>query len=126
VEPGEVRALRDELAARIATIQIDGRPLVDRVFTKEEIFTGPHLDLAPDLCVLPNKGFDLKGAVNKTELCDREVFTGMHTQDDALFWINSDKVRDGDPNIVDVAPTILDALAIETPASMDGRSLFRR
>jgi predicted AlkP superfamily phosphohydrolase/phosphomutase len=124
VEHAEYRALRDELKREIAELTIDGQRVVARVFEKEEIFDGPHLESAPDLCVLPVKGFDLKGAVNKTVLADREVFTGMHTQDDALFWIGSSKTVAGDATIYDVFPTILAALGEVAPAGLDGRSLL--
>lgn len=124
VEPAEYRAVRDRLAAELATIEVDGVRIIDRVLEKEAIFTGPLLDSAPDLCLLPVKGYDLKGAVNKTVLHDRDVFTGMHTQDDALFWIGGGGEDSEEASIYDVAPTILDALGIEKPEVMDGRSLL--
>ena len=124
VEPADVRAVRDELKRELATIEVDGVRVIDRVFEKEEIFAGPLLDLAPDLCLLPIKGYDLKGAVNKTVIADRDVFTGMHTRDDALFWIGSPSVRAGDATIYDVAPTILAALGEQAPPTMDGTSFL--
>jgi bisphosphoglycerate-independent phosphoglycerate mutase (AlkP superfamily) len=59
---------------------------------------------------------------------DREVFTGMHTQDDATLFINSPPgaLRSDKPHITDVGPTVLDMLNVAAPASMDGRSLFKR
>jgi predicted AlkP superfamily phosphohydrolase/phosphomutase len=124
VEPGDARALRDRLKREIAAITVEGQPIVARVYEKEEIFRGPLLDSAPDLCVVPVPGFDLKGAVNKTVLADRDVFTGMHTHDDALFWIGSRNVRQGDASILDVAPTLLSALGEEPPPGLDGRSFL--
>lgn len=124
VDPADYNSVRDRLKAELATIEVDGVRIIDRIFTKEEIFTGPLLDVAPDLCLLPVKGYDLKGAVNKTVLHDRDVFTGMHTQDDALFWIGGGSPVEGDATIYDVAPTILDALGIAKPEVMDGRSLL--
>ncbi len=124
VEPSDYRAVRDELKREMAAIEVDGLRIIDRVFEKEEIFTGPLLDQAPDLCLLPIKGYDLKGAVNKTVIADRDVFTGMHTRDDALFWIGSSAVREGDATIYDVAPTILAALGVPAPPAMDGTSFL--
>lgn len=124
VEPADYRGVRDELKRELATVEVDGVRVVDRVFEKEEIFAGPLLDAAPDLCLLPVKGYDFKGAVNKHVLADVDVFTGMHTRDDALFWIGSRDVRAGEATIYDVAPTILAALGVEAPAAMDGRSFL--
>jgi predicted AlkP superfamily phosphohydrolase/phosphomutase len=124
VDPADYRAVRDELKRELATIEVDGTRIIDRIFEKEEIFTGPLLDAAPDLCLLPIRGYDLKGAVNKTVLADRDVFTGMHTRDDALFWIGAKDVRAGDATIYDVAPTILAALGEEPAPAMDGKSFL--
>ena len=124
VEPSDYRAVRDELKGALAELEVDGTRIIDRIFEKEEIFSGPLVDHAPDLCLLPVKGYDLKGAVNKTVLADRDVFTGMHTHDDALFWIGAKGVRDGDATIYDVAPTILAALGEEPTPAMDGRSFL--
>jgi predicted AlkP superfamily phosphohydrolase/phosphomutase len=124
VDPADYRSVRDELKREMAEITVDGKRIIDQVFEKEEIFSGPLLETAPDLCLLPIKGYDLKGAVNKTVLADRDVFTGMHTRDDALFWIGSKTVRDGDATIYDVAPTILAALGEEPAPAMDGRSFL--
>lgn len=124
VDPADYRAVRDQLKREMLEIEVDGQPIIERILEKEEIFTGSNLDVAPDLCLLPKRGFDLKGAVNKTVLADRDVFTGMHTQDDALFWIGSPNVRGGDATIVDVAPTILDALGEPAGAAMDGKSFL--
>jgi bisphosphoglycerate-independent phosphoglycerate mutase (AlkP superfamily) len=59
---------------------------------------------------------------------DREVFTGMHTQDDSTLFINTpaSRLRPGKPHITDVAPTLLAALGLDVPATMDGRSMFLR
>ena len=72
-------------------------------------------------------GYDLKGAVNKKALMDNDIFTGMHTQDDATLFVNSpaNSLRAGRPHITDVAPSVLEALGLGVPKSMDGRSLFK-
>jgi predicted AlkP superfamily phosphohydrolase/phosphomutase len=123
VDPADYRAVRDEIKAAAAEIEVDGKRVVERVFEKEEIFSGPLLDAAPDLCLLPIKGYDLKGAVNKRVIADRDVFTGMHTRDDALFWIGRKGIA-ATATIYDVAPTILASLGEEPTPAMDGRSLL--
>ena len=99
-----------------------------RIYARDELFRGPQIELAPDLCVQSVYGYDLKGAVNKKELMDREVFTGMHTQDDSTFYISAPAggLRTEKPHITDVAPTLLDAMGLAVPEGMDGRSMFRR
>jgi predicted AlkP superfamily phosphohydrolase/phosphomutase len=128
VERSDGAKLAEEIAKGIAEIAAEGRPIVARVFRRDELFSGPKLEFAPDLCVQPVYGYDLKGAVNKSELMDREIFTGMHTQDDATLYITApqETLRSEKPHITDVAPTVLHALGLATPLSMDGRSLLSR
>ena len=59
---------------------------------------------------------------------DREVFTGMHTQDDATLFINAPEsaLRSDKPHIIDVAPTLLDSIGLSVPPDMDGRSMYKR
>lgn len=128
VDPGDVRRLLDELRHGLAEITTEGKPIVKRIYERDEIFSGPRIEFAPDLCVQSVYGYDLKGAVNKQELMDREVFTGMHTQDDATLFIGAaaSSLREGKPHITDVAPTVLDSMGVVRPDGMDGRSLFNR
>ena len=127
VEASDAAKIVSEIKQGIAEIADNGKPVVKRVFDREEIYSGPCFAAAPDLCVLSNYGYDLKGAVNKQELMDREVFTGMHTQDDATLFINKPRsaLRPDKPHINDVAPTVLDSLGLSVPQAMDGRSLLK-
>jgi predicted AlkP superfamily phosphohydrolase/phosphomutase len=88
---------------------------------KEELYSGDYFNDAPDLVALPVRGYDLKGAVNKTETTGLSQLTGGHTRDDAVFFINRD-VREKDINIVDICPTIISFLGIKGE-NFDGRCL---
>lgn len=98
-----------------------GRP-VPCVFTRHELYRGPHSDSAPDLVLHFSPGYDPKGALAKREVFGRSALTGMHTYDDSLFFVNRPGVPTEDLDIVDLAPTILTLLGIEPPAAMDGRA----
>lgn len=124
VEPGaEYERLRNEIADGLRALTHNGKQVIKKVFMKEEVFKGPLLDQAPDIIVLSNYGFDMKGAVNKNVLMDREIFTGMHTQDDAHYLITRKDIKDKKPNICDIAPTILNELGVPVPGDMSGVSL---
>ena len=51
VEPGDVRPLLDELKAQLLAIPHPetGEPLVEKVLEREDLYSGPHAHLAPDL-----------------------------------------------------------------------------
>ena len=126
VAPADVSRVAGEIKQGLSEISDSGTRIVRRIYDRDELFRGPMLDAAPDLCVQSVYGYDLKGAVNKSQLMDREIFTGMHTQDDSTFFINSpaSALRSDKPHIIDVAPTLLDALGIGAPETMDGRTMF--
>jgi predicted AlkP superfamily phosphohydrolase/phosphomutase len=90
---------------------------------RDAIYAGPCRDDAPDAVLHSRDGFDLKGALGRTEIFGRSALTGMHTYDDALFYVN----RPGFPTeslaITDLAPTVLAMLGCPPVAPMDGRVL---
>ncbi|MBI5251402.1 MAG: alkaline phosphatase family protein [Desulfomonile tiedjei] len=63
-------------------------PLFDGVDTGEEIYRGNCLVMAPDLVVVPRRGFDVKAALNVPTATMKDIFTGMHTHDDAFLMVN--------------------------------------
>lgn len=125
VEPSDAPKLLQELKAGLASLEIGGRKVVQQIFEKEELYSGAQLGAAPDLVLLSHYGFDLKGAPGKSVLHDRELFTGMHTRDDAICYVNSKSLADRRPHINDIAPTALAALGIEPPQPTDGVNLLQ-
>jgi len=126
VDPDGARRLAAEIKSGLTRISDAGVPVIKAIYERDDLYSGPCIDAAPDLCLQSVYGYDLKGAVHKKELMDREVFTGMHTQDDSTFYINrpAESLVAGRPNIVDVAPTVLSSMGISVPRSMDGQSLL--
>jgi len=122
-EYGEVR---DELKAELERLEgPDGNAVADRVVTKEEAFRGDHDDIAPDLVVIPNHGFDLKaGFKGGSDVFGVGPRNGMHSFDNATLFVDDPNVRIEDADLFDIAPTVLDLMDIEYDrADFDGRSL---
>ena len=73
----------------------------------KDIYSGPLRPKGPDLIVLSEPGFDMKGSVKKKEIFGRTPgLQGMHTWDDAFFLSKRDF---GDElAISDMAKIILD------------------
>jgi predicted AlkP superfamily phosphohydrolase/phosphomutase len=101
-----------------------GRQLLTRVYRKEELYTGPYSQKAPDLVLWGAQGYDIKGAVSKSNLLGKGRFTGMHTPDDAFFYIKGLDPLKVKPHIQDCAPTILRMLGMAVPPDMDGSPLW--
>jgi predicted AlkP superfamily phosphohydrolase/phosphomutase len=105
VERSKRKALRGEIAGKLKKLEYHGRKVVREVFFAEDAYSGPHVGKGPDLIVVGEPGFDMKGSVKKKEIFGRSGLQGMHTWDDAFFWATED--LGDDLAIEDVAPVIL-------------------
>jgi predicted AlkP superfamily phosphohydrolase/phosphomutase len=131
VEPGaeyeEVRASikRDLLAFEDPAT---GSKMFDRVYMREEIYSGPYVDEAPDIIFLPadmrNKAL---GTLDFTS--NRFIFpvygnSGDHRLNGIFLGVGP-SFKPGatlEPrSILDVAPTVLYLLGLEVPRQMDGQ-----
>lgn len=117
----EYDALRCAIKNDLLSLTIDGERVIKRVFLKEELYEGACFDAAPDLVVLPEEGYDMKGSLAHDELSGRSLLTGGHTRENAVLYMNR-KINCDSPSIVDVGSTILKLLAIPAE-TLDGRSL---
>ncbi|PSQ05199.1 nucleotide pyrophosphatase [Halobacteriales archaeon QS_6_71_20] len=128
VPQAEYEAVRDELKAEIEALEgPDGTPVAKRVVEKEEAFRGDHDDIAPDLTVIPNHGFDLK---SKFKPHDDGVFStgprnGMHSFENATLFVDDPDATVADPDLLDVAPTLLELMDVDySRADFDGGCLI--
>ena len=101
---------RSEIKDELNSLSFDGRKVIKEVYLKEEIFKGDFTENGPDIYLLPNYGFDLKGAVNRDKVFGTSHFKGMHTYDDAHLFSTVHVNRDG-LKIEDVAAMICGSLS---------------
>jgi predicted AlkP superfamily phosphohydrolase/phosphomutase len=106
VGDAERKTLKKEIAEVLGRLEFEGRRVIRRVFDAEETYTGPLVSSGPDLLVVSEPGFDLKGSVKKKEVFGRTSLQGMHTWDDAFFW--SVRPAGEDLAIRDLASLILE------------------
>ncbi|MCK4645347.1 MAG: alkaline phosphatase family protein [Candidatus Aminicenantes bacterium] len=108
VGPLEKKVLKEQISQKLEKLEYNGKKVVRRVFDAEDVYSGPYLPEGPDLIVLSEYGFDMKGSVKKKEMFGRTNLQGMHTWDDAFFWAK--KEQDKDLSISDLAGIILDKM----------------
>jgi predicted AlkP superfamily phosphohydrolase/phosphomutase len=133
VEPGqEYEQVREQIIDLTPKFvdPASGRPLIGRVARREELYTGPHLDKAPDLTLFPAEETDIFfglsdfGSNNIIGTVYR--YSGMH-RDHGLLIMHGKDMESGarieGAVISDIAPTILYAMGIEVPRDMDGQVL---
>jgi predicted AlkP superfamily phosphohydrolase/phosphomutase len=83
--------------------------VMNDVFRKQELYSGPFMDSAPDLVCLPNSGFNLKAGFGADEVLSETSRTGMHTQHDAFLYVSKTVDFKRKPTVLDIAPILLNA-----------------
>jgi len=121
----EYEPLREELIGRLKDWKHpqSGAPVCEGVFRREELFSGPFVEMAPDIVVHPHDGFDLKAALGRQEMFTLGPINGMHTRYDAALFVRGRRIEAERPHIWDVTPTLLKLLDLPVPEDMDGRAL---
>ena len=104
----------------------DGRSMIKKVLTKQDVYNGPMLSRAPDLLLIPEDGVSLKETIHSrlSEKIDpdREV-DGRHDSH-GIFLCYGDgfeKREIGDMSVTDITPTVLAYFGHQVPSSMDGK-----
>ncbi len=62
-----------------------GEKIIDKVFYREEIYSGPYLENAADVIAHPVNGYDLKARLDTDKVFENTALNGMHTYDDAFI-----------------------------------------
>jgi predicted AlkP superfamily phosphohydrolase/phosphomutase len=110
-----------------------GERVVDRVLRREEVYAGDAVELAPDLRFVMAKSSTYRGQyayspkVNASQpLAYPDKVYGNHAEYGILL-VSGPGVRTGvqlnDAQIIDIAPTILYAMGLSIPETVDGRPL---
>lgn len=136
VVPGEeTEELKNEIAEKLKNL-VDpetGEKVVHTVYRKEEIFHGPYTGEAPDLVVGFEKGYRtswqtaLGGTPSQIFELNKKRWSGDHLFDSTLvpgILLINRKIKVQNPDIIDLAPTILKLLGVEIPEEMDGEPLL--
>jgi predicted AlkP superfamily phosphohydrolase/phosphomutase len=133
VQPGqEYEELKERIRREALTLRDPrtGEPLVERVYRREEIYSGPYIDRTPDLIVQP-QGWQYMAFghadFGSNKLVEPIIgLSGHHRPDGVLILagggVKPDTQVEG-ASILDLTPTILHALGIDVPEDLDGRVL---
>ena len=110
----EVPSLKQELMSVFRSLSDGDDLIVRRIFDGAEVYSGPHADKGPDLLLVPNNGYDLKGRIGAPEVFGERRLQGMHTWDDAFFvTLRPELMPDTDQlNLLDVPAQILKSLDV--------------
>lgn len=133
VESGkEYEKLREMLINKLYTIKdpVTNRPVIKKVFKKEEIYSGTEFDAAPDLILLSSDidHYGIYSTQYKDSIfCNNSWKTGDHRQN-GIFIINGPEIKNNykidNAEIIDLLPTILYLFGSPIPTYVDGKVLF--
>jgi predicted AlkP superfamily phosphohydrolase/phosphomutase len=131
--PGFVRDLQQAIAGirELGT----GRPVIQEVMARGDVYHGPHIDLAPDITIrwaqegdAPFRGFECSSDRARERM--REIASGAANQSgghhpEGILVASGPNVTLGPARgrLVDVTPTILALIGAPVPADLDGRPL---
>ena len=128
--PAELRQVRDQIEDRLRTVRDEqGAPIIDAVWDRETLFSGPYAAWGPDL-VFRAQGHACVGrpllSARRIVRDARDTPNGFH-RTDGVFMALGEGVLAGasvlGARIEDVTPTVLWALGEPLPDDMDGRVL---
>jgi predicted AlkP superfamily phosphohydrolase/phosphomutase len=126
VAPSDYERVRDEVAAALSDFRDPdtGRPPISRIYRKEEVLSGPFLDTAPDLMLVPAPLNSLTHARGKVE--DADWLSGDHRLEGVLV-ATGPEVSPGPlaqpARLIDLGPTSLAALGVPSAVPRDGSVL---
>lgn len=135
VPPEKVDKVRNEIVEKLSGVvdPLNGSPVITQVYYPEKIYSGPFVNMAPDLVVGFQRGYRIsdeavlgkfpQGIVgNRTD-----KWSADHCLDPAVvpgILLTNRSCSVPDPGIWDIAPSILNAFGLKPPPSMTGRAVL--
>jgi predicted AlkP superfamily phosphohydrolase/phosphomutase len=138
VSPGaEATALAEELAAKLLAMRDpdDGQPIIRSVYKRDDIYSGEYLGNASELQVGMHEGYrvswqtTLGGSPEGLVYPNMKKWSADHGGYDVattagVLITNRRLDPAAAPSIMDIAPTVLKYFGVQSPAGLDGKSLF--
>ncbi len=108
VDRSETEQLLSQLEQLFSALEVEGRKVVRGIYRKEQIYSGPYLDNAPDLVLVGAQGFNLRASMKTEQLYGKVIFAGKHAQHTAFLLVKGS----ADAGIVPENPAVADVRGI--------------
>ena len=130
----QYESLVTELIEKLEAVRdVDGERVICKVYRTDEVYSGPHTYLAPDLLIGYCRDYRASWATTLGEmsadiLSDNDsAWSADHCIDPVQVpgvVFSNRPIRAGDPGLEDIAPTILSEFGVEIPDTMTGKSIY--
>jgi predicted AlkP superfamily phosphohydrolase/phosphomutase len=135
VQPEAVEELSNEIAARLSAVRdpLNGQPVFARVYRPRDIYSGPCMDMAPDLILGYNRHYraswdTILGAYPRSVVLDnKDPWSGDHCMDASFLrgvLLTNRQIKLEAPNLTDMAPSVLNLFGVPVPPEMTGRAVL--
>lgn len=135
VSPTEKTAVLNDLVARLKAVRDpqDGAPVIANAYQPSEIYSGPHVNTAPDLLIGYHANYRaswdtiLGGFPVDLFLDNTNPWSGDHCMDSNFLpgvFLSNRKMPVNQVALEDMAPSILDAFGVPAPGEMTGKNVF--
>ncbi len=123
----EKNRLKDEIIKKLESFKDPetGKNPIEKVYRREDIYSGKYSNKAPDLIALDSDEYHNKGGIGIDVLFRKSMWKGNNSRN-GLFLISGKGIKKGkniDIEIYDLAPTILHIFDIPIPNDIDGKVL---
>ena len=105
----------------------DGNRVFEEILAKEEVFTGPYLEYAPDLITVMKVSYPVSDIDTECMFKHGGWTTGSHTANGIFIAVGAGIKKDTTvtgANLMDICPTALYMLGIPLTKEMDGKVLM--
>jgi len=134
VKPEERETLLQELITKLEAVRdVNGSPVIHKVYRSDQVYSGPAMKYAPDLILGFHRGFRAPGFNEQMKISPNVLFDNKNPWSadhcfsaeeipGVLFANRAIKAKA--PSLVDIAPTILAEFDLSKPNTMEGQNIF--
>ncbi len=105
-----------------------GDRIIEKVYEKEEIYSGEYMSEAPDLIMDQSKGVHIPGGIGTNKVFESPERWWAENKKHGVFMAYGPNIKEGhqiqNVSILDLAPTILHLMDLPVPNDMDGKALM--
>ena len=126
IPPEQYEGLRERLIRDLEQVKDPktGERVVREIYTREQIFPGPHMDVGPDLTLVLRDHGLISILPSRKIVGKRKSVAGAH-RPVGVLGVRGPGIRAGlkleEVSILDVAPLALYAMGLAAPAGVEGR-----